>query len=61
MSLESDECQEFLHHWFNLIFGTKQTSEEAKRAHNLYMNHTYYDKVPIHHETREQISKDETV
>jgi Beige/BEACH domain len=33
-ALESDLVSKNLHHWIDIIFGCKQTGEEAVKAHN---------------------------
>ena len=61
MSLESEECQKVLHHWIDLIFGYKQIGEQAKIAHNLFMNHTYWKKISIKEDNRTNLNaNDET-
>lgn len=41
-ALESEICSESLHNWIDLIFGYRQQGKEAKRANNVFHQHTYY-------------------
>lgn len=44
-ALESDFASENIHHWIDLIFGYKQTGEEAEKADNGKMSYTRHWKM----------------
>ena len=41
--LESQKINEKINEWFNIIFGSKQKGNPAKKINNLYLEQTYED------------------
>lgn len=46
-ALESPHVSAHLHEWIDLVFGCKQTGEEAARADNLFYHLTYEGNVDL--------------